>query len=296
MKLRHRLAAVAVAGGCAAFVLRLAQNRTGFEPVTGLPIPGSAASLALLALLAVLTVILGALAAALPKKAEPAFPADFTAQSSALLTLPVAGSLLMALSGVADLAEGLGAGSLLTAVRSGDGSAYVLTAALGSDLSALSARTQLLTGALTLFAAAGLLLSAAACRRGGAFQRELLLPAPAALVVRLVLIYRIDSIDPVLWDYVVELLALVFLTLGFYRLSSFAFGGGRTGRFAFCAGEAVVLCLCALADGSAYLSSLLLYAGGALTLLGFLLLHLSQVPVVDAPETDEPPEADAPAV
>ena len=61
-------------------------------------------------------------------------------------------------------------------------------------------------------------------------------------VIRLVLVYRVDSIDPVLSDYYLELLALVFLTLGFYRLSSFAFGAGRTDRFALYAGLAVVLC------------------------------------------------------
>ena len=54
--------------------------------------------------------------------------------------------------------------------------------------------------------------------------------------------------------------------------TNFADAKGHWGEsaIAFCAGEAVVLCLCALADGSAYLSSLLLYAGGALTLLGRL--------------------------
>ena len=93
---------------------------------------------------------------------------------------------------------------------------------------------------------------------------------PAALV----LVYRVDSVDPALEAYYVELLALVFLTLGFYRLSSFAFGAGRTRRFALYTGAAVVLSLAALTDGAAGISSTLLYLGGALTLLGFLLLRL----------------------
>ena len=37
----------------------------------------------------------------------------------------------------------------------------------------------------------------------------------------------------------------------------------------------MVLCLASLADGSAYVSTLLLYVGGALTLMGFLLLRIS---------------------
>ena len=97
---------------------------------------------------------------------------------------------------------------------------------------------------------------------------------PVALVVRLVLTYRLDSINPALEAYYVELLGLVFLTLGFYRLSSFAFGAGRTRRFALYTGAAVVLSLAALTDGAAGISSTLLYLGGALTLLGFLLLRL----------------------
>ena len=36
-----------------------------------------------------------------------------------------------------------------------------------------------------------------------------------------------------------------------------------------------ILCAASLADGSAYLSSLLLYAGGALSLTGFLLLRIA---------------------
>ena len=93
--------------------------------------------------------------------------------------------------------------------------------------------------------------------------------------MRLVLTYRVDSVNPSLTMYYVELLALVFMTLGFYRLSSFAFQAGRTRRFGLYAAASLVLCAASLADGSAYLSTLLLYAGGALTLTGFLLLRIA---------------------
>ena len=49
----------------------------------------------------------------------------------------------------------------------------------------------------------------------------------------------------------------------------------QTRRFGFYAAGSLVLCAASLADGSAYLSSLLLYAGGALTLTGFLLLRIA---------------------
>ena len=90
------------------------------------------------------------------------------------------------------------------------------------------------------------------------------------LVVRLVLTYRAVSVDPSLADYYPELLAVVFLTLAFYRLSSFAFRAGRTRRFALYAALAIAFCLAALADRPDP-ARLLFYLGGALTLFGFLL-------------------------
>ena len=124
-----------------------------------------------------------------------------------------------------------------------------------------------------------LFLVLSGCRRR---ERETLRKLPAAitlipvgaLVIRLVLTYRIDSVNPSLSMYYVELLALVSLTLGFYRLSSFAFQAGQTRRFSLYAGASAVLCIASLADGSAYLSSMLLLAGGGLTLMGFLLLRV----------------------
>ena len=56
MKKHLALPALAVLGGAAAFLLRLLQNRTGFEAETGLPVPGNVPGLALIALL-VLTLL-----------------------------------------------------------------------------------------------------------------------------------------------------------------------------------------------------------------------------------------------
>lgn len=268
------LPALSVLGGAVAFLLRLLQNRTGFEPDTGLPIPGNVPGLALVVLLAVLATALCVLVWKLPKEAGPgpAFPQDFATTDTRLLTLPVMGVLLIALSGLLDLAGGFGI------TLGGPGDAYVLSAAMETYIPgpAFSQKALLLMGLLSLASAGGLFLSVLSCRprEGRAANGTLLLIAPAALVVRLVLVYRVDSVDPALEAYYVELLALVFLTLGFYRLSSFAFGAGRTRRFALYTGAAVVLSLAALTDGAAGISSTLLYLGGALTLLGFLLLRL----------------------
>lgn len=272
----------AVLGAAAAFVLRLIHKRTGFEAGTGLSIPGAPAGIALAVLLAALAVLLLLLAQQLPQETEagPAFPADFSTGDARLLALPVAGVFFMALSGLADLYEGVSRGNLLAQLSAAADPAYgaaVPVPQAGS--AAFSPPLQLLMGLLSLASAGGLFSALLSCRAqkgaaGKAANGNLLLIPPTALVVRLVLTYRMDSVDPSLAAYYVELLALVFLTLGFYRLSSFAFRSGRTRRFALYAGAAVILSAAALADGSPYLSSILLYAGGALTLLGFLLLRL----------------------
>lgn len=277
MKKHLALPALAVLGGAAAFLLRLLQNRTGFEAETGLPVPGNVPGLALIALLVLLAAVTCVLVGKLPGEQSPAFPADFSTTEPKLLVLPVMGVLLIALSGLLDLAQGLGI-SLPSVPNLND--AYVLTAAMEVWFPGpfFSQKALLLMGLLSLASAAGLFLAVVSCRpREGRkpVPAAALLSAPAALVVRLVLTYRIDSVNPALGAYYVELLALVFLTLGLYRLSAFAVQAGRTRRFALYAVPAVVLSLAALADRSiANQSAPLLYLGGALTLLGFLLLRL----------------------
>lgn len=286
MNQRYALPLTAALGGAAACVLRLLQNHTGYEPDTGLPIPGNPAALALAVLLAGLAAALALMARLLPAEEDPgpALPKDFSTESPGLLTVPMCGVFLMALSGLSDLAESL---SILPAGLTS--SRHAIYGILRAGGLGYSPQGQILMGALSLAAAGSLFPVLSGCRRreGGSRRRApasiTLLPV-AALVVRLVLTYRIDSVNPSLAMYYVELLALVFMTLGFYRLSSFAFQAGRTRRFGFYAGGSLVLCAAALADGSAYLSSLLLYAGGALTLTGFLLLRL--VNSVEAEQDD----------
>ena len=276
MDKRFFLPLAAVLGGAAAFVLRLLQDQTGFEAESGLPISGNPAGIALLVLLAAMAAVfwlLGRLLPAEDPEAPPEFPAAFHTDSPALLTLAVGGVALMGLGGLVDVAEVLG---LLP--QNLVNSRHALCAVLQAGGLGFVPLAQLLLGLLLFLSSGGLFLAAAACR-GREAPRPLadwvLLPPAAVLVVRLVLTYRIDSVNPSLTMYYVELLALVFMTLGFYRLSSFAFQAGRTRRFGFYAAGSLVLCAASLADGSAYLSSLLLYAGGGLTLTGFLLLRLA---------------------
>lgn len=277
MDKRYALPLTAALGGAAACVLRLLQNHTGYEADTGLPIPGNFAALALAVLLVGLAAVLALTARLLPSEEDPGpvLSRDFSTENAGLLSIPMCGVFLLALSGLCDLAESLRIlpEGLVT-------SRHAIYGILRAGGLGFSPQGQFLLGALTLAAAVSLFPVLAGCRRreGGPRHKApaaiTLLPV-AALVVRLVLTYRIDSVNPSLTMYYLELLALVFLTLGFYRLSSFAFQAGQTRRFGFYAACSLVLCAASLADGSAYLSSLLLYAGGALTLMGFLLLRVA---------------------
>ena len=227
---------LAAIGGVGAFLLRLLQRSTGFEVDTGLPIPGNLYAILLVAWFVVLAAVcLLAARPLLPADREdpPLFPAGFSVASPGLLTPAVMGLFLLAASGVLDLLFGFSGASALTG--SGE-TVTVFVTAQGSQL--FSGREHLVVGLLSLLSAASLLPAVPACRirpEGGArkpFQSPLLLVPVCCLVVRLVLTYRVVSVDPSLTDYYTELLAVVFLALAFYRLSSFAFRAGRTRRFA----------------------------------------------------------------
>lgn len=281
MKKQLLLPLAAVAGGAAALVLRLLQNKTGFESSTGLPIPGNLPGLALVILLAVLALVLAALSRLLPREHEdgPFFPEDFRTAGAGLVTLLVTGIFLMAVAGGLEIAVGGALLSLAGQAPGGPDGPTVLFSTWGPGL-AVSPKTRVMMGALALASAVSLLPAAVSCRRRPGVRPRIASPAlllipPVCMVARLVLAYRVDSVNPALAAYYVEILALTFLTLAFYRLSSFAYHAARTRRFALYAGAAVVLCLTAVADAGG-LPAALFYIGAALTLLGFLLLWLTE--------------------
>ena len=248
-------------GSVCAFLLRLMEIRTGFESTTGLPVPGSIWRCLLVTLLILLAVILLLMGSRLPdEKAAPpaAFTSAFSTVNAGRLILPVAGVFLLGLSGVLEL----------TVIFRGQST---------------SPRTSLLMAVTALLSALSLFPTIAACHRPGShqaapdtprtFNGNFLLVPVVCLVVRLVFTYRMDSINPALACYYVELLAAACLTLAFYKLAAFDFKAGRTVQFVQYASMAVILCCATLADGHT-LSGTLLYLGCALTLMGFILLRL----------------------
>lgn len=276
MKRELTIPVISAAGGVLALLLRVWQNRTGFEASTGLPIPGAAAGRLLLLALALLAAALLLLSFRLPEGEAPALPDDFRGGSPLWALATAAGGLLLFLSGLVDLLEGLGFGNLMVRLRMAADS----EAALYGDLafgagSVFPSQMQLLLGICGVLSAGGVLLALVSCRRQEPCKAPVLLLAPpVGMVIRLVLTYRLDSVDPALESYYVEVLALAFLTLGFYRLSSFVFQSGKTRRFVAYGSLGVVAGLAALYDGGMALSSPLLYGGGALALLGFLGMKL----------------------
>lgn len=256
----------AVGGICGA-VLRFLQNRSGFEPDTGLPIPGNPYALLLPGMLFLLAALTLLLCLRLPKEdLSDGFADAFSAHSKAGVMLAVAGIFLWCLSGAA---------GVLPVIMS-HGELYTVTAAgLYYPVSAAAQRLELIL-AVALVISAACMFPAAATRRFKDFAAtgNLLLVPVVYLVLRMTLSFREISISASQQAYYVELMAMVFLTLCLFRLSSFAFQGGSTRQFVLYSVMAAVLCITALVDAAA-LGDRLFYGGGACLAAGFLLMRLS---------------------
>jgi len=270
MKKYGLIPAAALSGGVLCFFLRLVQNRTGFEPDTGLPVAGNATAAALPVAFIITAVVILLLSCQLPSEKEDTklpFTGYFIADGSLLPTLLVSGIFLWILSGAMEVFFSLSQSS---------GGSEVL-----SSSGFLFPHLSLLMGLLSILSGASLFPLAIACRRRGdgnppAFNGNLLLIPLACLVIRLVLAYREDSVNPALSSYYVEILALTFLILSLYRASSFAFHCGRTRRFAVYTGCALALCVTMLTDCRT-VADALLYLGGVLLMLSLLLMRLNGI-------------------
>lgn len=279
MKYYKKMFLVTAIAGLLALALRLWQQFAGFEADTGLAVSGHPAAIALAAVLAAAAVVLVVLSRKLPggRDAGP-FEQAFSTESAAQLTLIVMGIFLMAAGGALQVLFAV-MGGLQSVMQ--EGGMMVAVVWMGT----VSPREVMILGILAVVSAVCLFPPAAACRRhedrpGRSVNGNILLVPVVLMVVRLVMLYRINSVDPVLQAYYVELLAVVFVTLAFYHLAGFAFGMGSLRWYAVCSGLAVVLCIATLADGHD-VSGMLFYAGCALSLLGFWLLYRNDEPVTE---------------
>ncbi len=234
MKHTGALPLVTAAGGAAAFSLRLAQMRTGFSPETGLPMAGALHGRLLIALILAFSVLLALLVQPLPSRRPEPRPLEEVFSAPGAAPLLYAGAALLALAGAAWGCSILRSGVVIP----GGGAARWIA---------------LLSGGVMLAAGICLLPAvSAACggRRAGKSRvpPALFLPAPAAAVFHLVLVYRLRSSAPGLSAYAVELLAVCFAAAALCRLAGFAFDDGCVRTFALLAGETVLFCAAALAD------------------------------------------------
>ena len=240
--------------GAAGMSLRLLQNMTGFEPGTGLPIPGSIPGILLPVLLALSAVILFRMNSKGPVEVPLSRLLNWKDKEGLVGIL--AGGCVMAFSGVLEIANAFG--RTVTAV-SADGMEIV-------TVSAGTGRSGVVMGLLAVVAGICLLAGVAICRKTPDTEPQILLAVPVLLLARLIFAYRLYSVDPVLANYYLELLGLMLLILASYRLSGFAVQAGGPRMFGFYADLTAILAVTLLADGH---SAALLPLGGAAALEGF---------------------------
>ena len=253
--MKQRALLFSLAAGAACLALRLLQNHIGFEADTRLPVPGSLPALLLPLLLLLSAAALILLTRRLPRSTEAPFSAQFGGADAKCLTLTVLGCFLVGLSGVWELLRAVSGGQ---AVLSADGLSVVTSAGSGTSGAIM--------GVLSIAAAAGLFCGLLACRKETVSPLPLL-AVPVSLLIRLVFVYRLDSVDPVLAHYYPELLGLMALILGSYRLSGFTVKAGNPRLFTLYTGLSVICSLTLLADGITPAACLTL--GGAAALAGF---------------------------
>lgn len=234
---------ILLAASAAAAVLRVLQLRTGFD-ADDLPVSGNAFALLLPVVLAAATAYFAVTARKLPgldregagRKLEESF--SFSENMPALFCA-VMGSFLIAASAFAAFAG------------------YTR----GLQLKPLSAAA--------VFAAVCYLYAVFSIkRRSGTPGLALLLPV-IVLLVYLILLYRADASDPVLAHIYVEILAVSALALCSLETAAFAYGCGSP-RVLVPSCAAAILCSVALAAEMKSVSSVLLFAGGAMLACGFL--------------------------
>ena len=231
----------AVAGIFGGF-LRWLQLLNAFEEDSGLSIPGSATSVVMVLYLALAALVFAALAFFLLKSFSP--PRSVSAALRSSTSLP---QIISIASGV--LAAVTGLVLLFTA--------HDAARPLG----------QRIFGACCLFLAAA--LPGLFAKRGeGPKEKNLAALVPVLFCcVWLAYCYRCHAENPVVWAYVVELLAVVALTLGCYETAAYSYGRAKPGRALFFVQLAAFLCITTLTDERSLPMQLLfvLAAAGMLT-------------------------------
>lgn len=235
MQKRNLPVAIALLGGAVGLLLRRWQLSSGFEPDTGLAIPGAAACTALMAFSALVALALVALI--LPQKGSWPYDTAFAARSNELYMVCMAlGAFLLLGSGVLELLDFPAA---YATAREAEANGVLLAVAM-PPLRILSC----LVGA-----GCTLLIGRNLYRGLGQGQESLTgLGLCLLLCVWLVTVYQRRAIDPVTQNYLYEVLAVVFALMSIYYFTGWSFQTGKLRRSLFCFTMAVYFSLVTLAD------------------------------------------------
>lgn len=240
------LPGLALAGGAAGFVLRRWELNTAFEPDTGLHVAGAPATWALVAL----SLLMAGLFLLLCTGHHFPFPGGydqaFHSGSSLYVTVSIASGFLMGVGGILKLRE-------LPGALSGYSGLAVRGVA--------SALPMVLLSALCLVSAGCIVLIAKNNYRGeGKGMRSMLLLAPAyAACMWLISAYQAKAADPVIEDYIYQLLAVISVLLALYFMAGFSFEKTKVKRTVFFSLLGIYLSVLNLANTDD-LSSLALFA------------------------------------
>ena len=240
--------------GLLLFVFRLVQNRYGFDPETGLALPGSWKTVAMIVLLAVMSPFTFPWRTG---KERVAFEHHFGAPEKSLTALTVGCMMLVA-------------GGALLAVDS-------LTAHTGI--------APIITGALAVVTGLGFLLLGRKMRAGEVLTVAPTLPSLFFGVFLVLTIYMPCASDPVLLRYFLPILAAAMVAYAFGQLAGFLRKETRPCVFSCVAGVAVVLSIAAIADGGR--ANSMLFGGCAVVLSVFLALQggsCAAAPTEELPE------------
>lgn len=246
--------ALALVLGAATAGLRMWQRTAGYDQ-SGLPVRFAVPSIVLAAFLVLCAG--GALFLALrqPKVLEDQ---DVTQPRG---DIP---SALLAAAGILSLAAG--AVNLLNFFQNYLAYSQVLYATQKEQQEALRTflSSSLLTGVLAVAcvpAAAALLLRARGAKSGGERPKPFAALMPSVLCwLWLIEVYRGHTSNPILWDYVLLLLAVVTLLISAYERAGFALGVGKPRRTVFSSFMALLLALSALPDSGGIANALILIA------------------------------------
>lgn len=270
--------------------LRMWQRTAGYDE-NSLPVPFAAPSVALAVFLLLCAGVFLFLAVKQPK--------TLAEQSAALPQGSVPAALFTA-AGVLVLVGGcVGLFSLAGRYLQYAGAAYDMSESQQAAVRAFLS-TNLLSMVLAVSSvptAAALLLRAKGAKSGAS-------PAPFAAVmpsifggVWLISVYRGHTSNPILWDYVLLLLAVAALLASAYERAGFAFGVGTPRRTVFTSHMALLLAVAALPDcggiaNAAALVGLGLQTAAELPTLLSALENAPDVPLESIQQEDAPHESE----